>query len=69
MSDNLSDLKPSDTVVLCGRYGVGYRVVKVDLVTATQAIIGNSKFRLDGGTEIGGDKWSRTSISQKSTKP
>lgn len=65
MDNDLSDLKAGDLVVECGRYGFAYNIVRVDRVTPTQAVIGNKKFRLSGGYEVGsGNQYSRISISR-----
>jgi hypothetical protein len=63
LGEDFSTLTEGSKVVICGGYGTDYQIVKIDRLTKTQVVIGNSKFRRDSGNEIGVDGYSRRSIS------
>ena len=64
IGEDMSGLKAGDFVVRCGEYG-DYRIVAVDRVTPTQAVLGTAKYRLTNGYEIGGaSPWRKNSISR-----
>lgn len=62
----LKDLQVGDDVlVTCTLYR---RIVKVDKVTKTQIIAGNTRFRRDSGWQCGGDRWNVRRISVPTEK-
>ena len=63
---NLNELKAGDLVINhCGNYSLP-RVVRIDRLTPTQIIIGNTRFPRNVGDyacAIGGSRWTQNSIS------
>ena len=62
----LKDLVAGDEVVVTGT--LHRRIAKVDKVTKTQIVIDNARFRRDSGSQCGGDRWNRKSISVPTEK-
>ena len=58
----LEHIKAGDEVVLRSGKGLKTTIAKVERTTATQIIVSGIKFRRDG-RQVGGDSWSRGSIS------
>jgi len=60
MTTSLSDIKPSDKVIL--RYSTPFiddRITIVDCVTKTQIIVGTRRFNKSNGRERTASRWSR----------
>lgn len=62
----LKDLVAGDDVLVTG---ISHRcIVKVDKVTKTQIVVGNTRFRRDSGWQCGGDRWNVRRISVPTEK-
>lgn len=62
----LKDLKVGDDVLVTG---ISYRrIAKVNKVTKTLIIVGNTRFRRESGWQYGGDGWNLRSISVPTKK-
>lgn len=44
------------------------RIAKIDKITKTQIVVGNTRFRRDSGWECGGDRWNVRRISVPTEK-
>jgi hypothetical protein len=63
MSEWTDALKAGDRVIVASGY-YGESLATVDRVTATQVVVGNSKYRKCNGYLVGGDSWSRHRIDE-----
>ena len=62
----LKDLVAGDDVLVTG---ISHRhIAKVDKVTKTQIVVGNTRFRRDSGWQCGSDRWNVTRISVPAKK-
>ena len=62
----LKNLVAGDDVLV---KGISHRcIVKVDKVTKTQIVVGNTRFRRDSGWQCGGDRWNVRRISVPTEK-
>jgi hypothetical protein len=63
VSDWLEDLKPGDRVIVdSGFFGPTLRTV--ERVTATQILVGQSRYRRSSGSPVGGDPWARNYLRE-----
>lgn len=62
----LKDLIAGDDVLVVGRSC--RHIAKIDKVTKTQIVIGNTRFRRDSGWQCGGDRWNVRRISVPTEK-
>lgn len=62
----LKDLVAGDEVLVTGMSH--RRIAKVDKVTKTQVVIGNTRFRRDSGWQCGSDRWNNKIISVPTEK-
>lgn len=70
MSENqdwLNSLKAGDEVMIPSRYSAP-SIVKVDRVTATQIIVGGSRYRRNSGYRVGNSSWDFSYISAPTQK-
>lgn len=62
----LKDLVAGDDVLVTG---ISHRrIAKVDKVTKTQIVVGNTRFRRDSGWQCGSDRWNVRRISVPTEK-
>jgi hypothetical protein len=54
---DLSACKVGDSLFIDERWGYSGRILKIDRLTATQAICGDERFRLDTGKRHGSSGW------------
>lgn len=62
----LKDLQVGDDVIVTGMFCK--RISKIEKVTKTQIIVGNTRFRKDSGWQCGSDRWNNETISVPTEK-
>lgn len=62
----LKDFVVGDDVLVTGMSC--RRIAKIDKITKTQIVVGNTRFRRDSGWECGGDRWNVRRISVPTEK-